>query len=100
VDALAGQRVEIDASVATSVLPSPVRISAISPRWSDAADHLHVVMALAEHALGRLAHRGEGFGQQLVERLAGGQPLAELDGLAASSSSVSAEIDGSNAAIL
>jgi hypothetical protein len=49
----------------------------------DAADHLHVVMALAEHALGRLAHRGEGLGQNLVERLARRQPLAEHPGLAA-----------------
>jgi hypothetical protein len=32
-DALAGERVEVDGKVATSVLPSPVFISAISPRW-------------------------------------------------------------------
>src|SRR3546814_18911759 len=38
--------------------------------WSSdvcSSDLLHVVMALAEHALGRLAHHGEGFGQQVVE---------------------------------
>jgi hypothetical protein len=37
---------------------------------------------MPEHALGGFAHRGEGFGQHVVERLrAFGQPGAELDGL-------------------
>ena len=43
-----------------------------------AADQLHVEMALAERALRRLAHRGEGGHEQIVERLAGGELLAEL----------------------
>src|SRR3546814_10837342 len=42
-----------------------------------AADHLDVVMALPEHALGGLAHRGEGFGQQIVEAFPGLDPLAK-----------------------
>ena len=33
-----------------------------------AADHLHVEMALANGALGGLAHGGEGFRDQIVER--------------------------------
>ncbi len=43
-----------------------------------AADQLHVVMAHAERAHGRLAHRGEGLRQQVVEALALAQPLAEF----------------------
>ena len=62
-----------DGKVDTSVLPSPVFISAIEPRCRiDAADHLDVVVALARGALGRLAHRGKGLGQQVVE----GSPLS------------------------
>src|SRR6202140_61305 len=37
-------------------------------------------MALAERALGRLAHGGEGRNQEVVERLAVGELLAELGG--------------------
>ena len=48
-----------------------------------AADELHIEVPLAKRALGRLAHRRERFGQQIVEVLAIGQPLAELVGLAA-----------------
>ena len=45
-----------------------------------AADQLHVEMALAERALGRLAHGGEGRHQDVVERLAVGELLPELVG--------------------
>ena len=38
-----------------------------------AADELHVEVALAEHALGRLAHGGEGGHEDVVEGLAGGE---------------------------
>ena len=44
----------------------------------DAADQLHVVMALAQRPLGGLAHRGEGFRQQGVQLLAVLVTLAEL----------------------
>ena len=44
----------------------------------DAADHLHVVVPLAKGALGRLAHEGERLRQEIVERLAFAQALAEL----------------------
>ena len=46
-----------------------------------AADQLHVEMPQAERAARGLADDGERLGQQVVERLAGGELLAELDGL-------------------
>ena len=48
-----------------------------------AADQLHVEVPHVEHAAAGLAHDGEGLGQQVVERLAVGEALAELGGLAA-----------------
>ena len=45
-----------------------------------AADQLHVEMALAQRALGRLADRGEGFRQQVVQGFAVPQPLFEGSG--------------------
>ena len=48
-----------------------------------AALELDVEVALAQRALGRLAHHGEGFDQQVVEGFAFGQALAEFDGLGA-----------------
>ena len=47
----------------------------------DAAHQLHVVVAQAEHAAAGLAADGERLDQQVVERFACGQPLAELDRL-------------------
>ena len=49
----------------------------------DAAHELHVEGPQAEHPLGRLAHDGERLVEQVVERLAGGQALAELGRLGA-----------------
>ena len=46
-----------------------------------AAHELHVVVALAEHPHAGLAHDGERLDQQVVERLAVVEPLAELAGL-------------------
>ena len=46
----------------------------------DAADQLHVEVAQADRARGRLAHRREGLRQQLVQRLAGRQALAKMGG--------------------
>ena len=52
------------------------------PRVQDhAAHHLDVVMPHAQEAAARLAADGKGLDQQVVERFAGGQPVAELDGL-------------------
>ena len=45
-----------------------------------AADELHIIMALAERALGGFAHRGEGGHQQVVQRLAFGELLAKFGG--------------------
>ena len=42
-----------------------------------AAHHLDVEVALADDPLGGLAHHRVGLGQQVVQRLAVGQPLAE-----------------------
>ena len=54
--------------MATRVLPSPVFISATQPKCSAGAAHdLHVEVALAERAPTRLADRGEGLGEELVE---------------------------------
>ena len=81
-DALAVERVEIDRERRDQRLAlAGAHLGDLAAVEDDAADHLHVVMALAEHALGRLAHRGEGLGQQVVERLALGEPLAEQYGL-------------------
>ena len=47
----------------------------------DAPDHLHIEMPHAERAFRCFTHRGEGFGQNIVQRLALGQLAAELVGL-------------------
>ena len=79
--AVAGERVEIDRERRDE------RLAFARPHLGDrafvqhhAADELHVEMALAERALRRLAHRGEGRDQEIVERLAGGQLVAEALG--------------------
>ena len=79
-DALAGQRVEIDRERRDQrlALAGP-HLGDLAAVERDAADHLDVVMALAERALGGLADRREGFGQQIVELGAVGEPLAEQD---------------------
>ena len=47
----------------------------------DAADHLDIEMAHAQHALAGLAHGGKCLGQDVVERLARGQQAPQLRGL-------------------
>ncbi len=47
-----------------------------------AADHLHVVVPLAQHAPARLAGHGEGLEEHVIERLAVGHFLLEARGLA------------------
>ena len=70
--------------MATSVLPSPVRISAMAPSCSTMPPiELHVEMALAEGALGGLAHGGEGGNEKVVERRAVGELGAEFVGAGA-----------------
>ena len=59
-----GQRRDERLALARAHLGDPAAVQ------HDAADQLHVVVALAERALGGLAHGGERLGQQLVERRA------------------------------
>ena len=66
-------------SVATRVLPSPVFISAISPLVQHhAADELDVEVALAERALGGLAHDREDLAAA-PRRIASSRSLAIFD---------------------
>ena len=81
VDALAGERIEIDRKRRHQRLAfAGLHLGDVALVQHHAADQLHVEMALAERALGRLAHRGEGRNQDVVERLALGELLAELGG--------------------
>ena len=81
VDALAGQRVEIDRERRDQGLAfAGLHLGDLALMEDHAAHQLHVEMALAEGSLGRLAHGREGFLEQVVEGLAGGQPLAEALG--------------------
>ena len=49
----------------------------------DAAEHLHAELALARHAVGCLANDGVCFRQQVIQRFAIFDALAEFHGLAA-----------------
>jgi hypothetical protein len=81
-DAGAGQRVEIGGERRDEGLAlAGAHLGDLAAVEHDAADQLDVVVALAERALGRLAHRGEGLGEQAVEILAIGQTRAEQGGL-------------------
>ena len=83
-DALAGQRVEIDRQGRDQGLAfAGLHLGDHAAMQHDAAHQLHVEMALAERALGRLAHRGEGLDQEIVELGAVGEPLLELRGAGA-----------------
>ncbi len=83
VHALAGQRVEIDRERGDQRLAfAGLHLGDLALVQDHAALELDVEVALAERPLGALAHRGEGLGQQVVERFALLQALAELDGLA------------------
>ena len=74
VDALAGERVEIDRQGRHQGLAlAGAHLGDGALVQHHAADELHVEMALAEGALGRLADGGEGRHQDVVEGLAGGE---------------------------
>ena len=78
VDALALERVQIDGERRDQGLAlAGAHLGDLAAVEDDAADQLDVVMALAERALGRLADGGEGFGEDVVERLARLQPVLE-----------------------
>ena len=75
--ALAGERVEIDRQGGDQGLAfAGLHLGDGAFVQHHAADQLDVEMALAERALGRLAHRGEGRHQDVVERLAVGELVA------------------------
>ena len=81
-DALARQRVQIGRERRDKGLAlTGLHLGDAPLMQHDAADELHAVRAQAEHAVGRLAHRRERLGQDVVERLAVCQPLLERGGL-------------------
>ena len=96
--ALAGQRVQIRGQRRDQRLAfAGAHLGDLALVQHHAADQLHVEMTQAERAARGLAHGRERLGQQVVERLAGSELLAELAVLAASRSSDSACSAGSNA---
>ena len=81
VDALAADGVEVrrghrDEGLALTGL----HLGDVAQVQRGATHDLDVEGAHAQHPLGRLAHRGEGLGHQVVEGLAFGVPLAQLVG--------------------
>ena len=81
VDALAGQRVEIRGQRADEGLAlTGLHLGDVAEVQRGAAHHLHVVVTLAEDALGGLADGRERLGEQVVEALAVGVALLVLVG--------------------
>ena len=81
VDALAGERVEIDGQRRDQRLAlAGAHLGDAAVVQHHAADQLDVEGPHAEHAARRLANRGEGRDQQIVERGAVGDVRAELVG--------------------
>ena len=77
--AVAGERVEIDRQGRDQGLAfAGLHLGDHAAMQHDAAHQLHVEMALAEGALGGLAHGGEGVGQEVVELGPVGQLLLEV----------------------
>ena len=82
VHALAGDRVEVGGEGRDEGLAlTGLHLGDVAEVQGRAAHELHVEGAHAERALGGLAHRGEGLGQQVVEGLAVRVALAQLGGL-------------------
>ena len=72
VHALAGQRIEIGGQGRDQRLAfARLHLGDHAAVEHDPAHELHVEVALAERALGRLAHRGEGLVEDVLEALAG-----------------------------
>ena len=92
VDAAAGERVEIDRERRDQRLAfAGLHLGNLAFVQDHAADQLHVEMALADGALGRLAHGRERRHQDVVERLALGEFL--LEGFGARAKLVVGELD-------
>ena len=84
VDALAFERVEVGGQRGDQRLAfAGLHLGDLAAVEDHAADHLDVEMPHVERAAPGLADDGEGLGQQIVERLAVGQPRAEFRGLGA-----------------
>jgi hypothetical protein len=80
-DALAGQRIEIDRQRGDQRLAfAGFHFGDVAFVQHHAADQLDVEMPLAERPLGGLAHGGEGRNQNIVEALAVGELPAEIGG--------------------
>ena len=72
VHALAGQGIQIDRQRRHQRLAfAGAHFGDFAAMQHDAADHLHIEMPHAQHALGGFTHGGKGFGQDVVQRLAG-----------------------------
>ena len=81
---LACQGIQIDRQRRHQGLALPgAHFGNFAPVQHNAADQLHVIVALAERALGGFANSRKGLWQQLVERLALGDPGLENRGLSA-----------------
>ena len=79
VHALAGERVQVGRQRRDQRLAfAGAHLGDLAVVQHHAADQLHVEVAHLQRALAGLAHDGEGFGQQLVERRAVGDALLEL----------------------
>jgi hypothetical protein len=79
VNALAFEGVEVDRQGGDQRLAfAGLHLGDLALVQDHAALELHIEVALAERALGRLAHHGEGLDQEVVQGLALGQPLAEF----------------------
>ena len=84
VHAAAGQRVQVGRQRRDQRLAfAGLHLGDLAFVQDHAADELGVVVALAERALGRFAHRRERLGQQRIERLALFEALPELGRLGA-----------------
>ena len=84
VDALAFEGVQVGGQGGDERLAfAGLHLGDLAAVQHDAADQLHVEVPHVEHAAAGLADHREGLGQQVVERFAVGEPLAEFGGLLA-----------------
>ena len=81
-DALAGERVQVDGHGGGERLAlAGLHLGDLALVQGYAAHYLNVEGTHPQSAPGRLPHDGEGLGQDVLEGLALGEPLAELPGL-------------------
>ena len=82
VHTLAGERVEVGRQHTRQGLSlAGLHLGDVAEVQCRTAHHLNVEVPLLQDPPGRLAGHGEGLGQQLIELLPVGHPLAELVGL-------------------